>query len=69
MFKFQKKKKTLTRVIVQFDTGFPNSLFLRGEGIPGLNWEKGVELKNLKPDSVSSNHSSRNSVTRALKRL
>ena len=50
MFKSQKKKKSLTRVIVQFDAGFPNSLFLRGEGAPGLSWEKGVELKNLKPD-------------------
>lgn len=35
-----------TRVIIQFDAGFPNKLTIRGEGA-GLDWESGRELKNI----------------------
>lgn len=43
-------KKTLkTRIIVRFDAGYPNNLYIRGSGA-GLNWERGTPLKNLKKD-------------------
>jgi hypothetical protein len=38
-----------TRITVKFDTGLGNKLFIRGNG-PGLNWEKGVELRNVGND-------------------
>ena len=38
-----------TRVIVKFNAGYPNTLFIRGSG-SYLNWEKGVALKNVKAD-------------------
>ena len=47
---FMRKKKPKTRIVIQFDAGYPNTLFLRGEGIEGLSWEKGVALNNCKPD-------------------
>jgi len=49
MFK-EKSKKEKTRIVVQCDVGFANSLYVRGEGIPHLNWEKGTPLKNVKAD-------------------
>lgn len=42
------KKNSKTKIIVQFDAGLPNSLYIRGEGIPDLNWNKGVQIKNTK---------------------
>lgn len=42
-------KKTKTRVIVKYDVGFNNNLFLRGNGA-NLSWEKGTPLKNVKND-------------------
>jgi hypothetical protein len=39
-----------TRIVVQVSSNFPNRIFLRGEGIADLSWEKGVELKHTKPD-------------------
>lgn len=33
-------------IIVQYDTGFNNQLYIRGEGA-GLNWEKGLVMKNV----------------------
>lgn len=39
-----------TRIIVQADLNHPNSIYLRGEGLSGLSWEKGVELKHEKAD-------------------
>ena len=39
-----------TRIVVQLDSRFPNTLYLRGEGLSELSWEKGVELKHIKPD-------------------
>lgn len=40
----------ITRIIVQYDVGLNNSLFLRGQGLTNLSWDKGLELKNIKPD-------------------
>lgn len=45
-----KKKTQTTRILVNFDCGFSNSLFVRGEGISGLSWDKGTPLKNVKAD-------------------
>lgn len=42
-----KKAVTLTQIIVRFDCGFGNALFIRGEGA-GLSWEKGKVLRNVK---------------------
>ncbi|MFC2049085.1 hypothetical protein ACFLR2_00210 [Chlamydiota bacterium] len=39
-----------TRIIVQVDPNFPNEIYLRGEGLSDLSWEKGVQLKHEKPD-------------------
>ncbi len=45
-----KKRSQITRILVNFDCGFSNSLYLRGEGISGLSWDKGIPLKNVKAD-------------------
>ena len=39
-----------TRIVVQVDPNFPNTIYLRGEGCPDFSWEKGIELKHEKPD-------------------
>ena len=44
-----KKKGPRTQVIVKYDAGFPNNLYIRGQGA-NLNWERGILLKNLKQD-------------------
>lgn len=38
-----------TRVVIKYDVGFNNSVFIRGKGA-NLSWEKGISLKNTKPD-------------------
>ncbi len=38
-----------TKIVVHFDCGLPNALFIRGEGA-GLSWHHGTPLKNLKSD-------------------
>jgi len=38
-----------TRVIVKFDAGFPNQLFIRGSGA-NLSWDEGRPLRNVKSD-------------------
>lgn len=47
------EKKSLTsrktRVVIKYDVGFNNSLYIRGKGA-NLSWEKGVCLKNTKSD-------------------
>ncbi len=43
------KKPGATRVVVKCDVGFPNQVYLRGEGA-GLNWNKGVKLTCTKAD-------------------
>jgi hypothetical protein len=50
--KLNDKKKlqgNITRVIVQFDVGFNNNIFIRGNDA-GLNWEKGIMLRNTQPN-------------------
>lgn len=39
-----------TRIVVQMKDDFPNSLYLRGEGLTGLSWEKGMEMDHLTKD-------------------
>lgn len=43
------KKGPKTRIIVKYDSGFDNFISLRGKGAD-LSWEKGIALKNIKPD-------------------
>ncbi|MDP1836739.1 MAG: hypothetical protein Q8K75_12545 [Chlamydiales bacterium] len=45
----QGSTKNVTRITIKFDVGFSNALYLRGEG-PGLSWNKGLKLKNVKAD-------------------
>lgn len=40
----------ITKITVKCNCGFPNTLFLRGEGIAGFSWNKGIAMKNVKPD-------------------
>ena len=44
-----KKEPSRTKVTVRYDAGFSNNLYIRGSGA-GLNWERGVMLKNIGPD-------------------
>ncbi len=44
------KKQKKTRVVIQVENDFPSELYLRGEGLSNLSWEKGVELKHEQPD-------------------
>lgn len=43
------KEKNLTKVIVHYDVGFNNNLFIRGSGA-GLSWDKGILLRNTGAD-------------------
>lgn len=43
------KRKGTTRIIVKYDVGFGNSLFIRGKGA-NLSWDQGILLANQKPD-------------------
>lgn len=36
-------------VLVKYDIGFGNMLYIRGQGA-GLNWDKGQMMKNVGPD-------------------
>lgn len=47
--KGEAKKGPKTRIIVKYDIGFNNQITLRGKGA-NLSWDKGVVLKNVKPD-------------------
>lgn len=40
---------TRTRVLVKYDVGFKNHLYIRGSGA-GLSWERGLPLKNIGRD-------------------
>lgn len=44
-----KKNQSKTKVTVKYDVGFSNQLYIRGKGA-NLSWEKGIVLKNVKPD-------------------
>jgi hypothetical protein len=37
------------RVVIKYDVGFNNSLYIRGRGA-GLSWDKGELLKNISAD-------------------
>lgn len=43
-------KQNLTQIKIRYDVGFGNHITIRGQGAPGLSWEKGVQLKNVKPN-------------------
>lgn len=43
------KRGNQTRIVIKYDVGFGNQLFIRGKGA-GLNWEKGIPLKNTRAD-------------------
>lgn len=45
----ESRKGGKTKIVVKYDVGFNNSLFLRGKGA-SLSWEKGIPLKNIRPD-------------------
>lgn len=42
------RPKNLTRILIKYDVGFGNTLSIRGHGLPGISWEKGVSLRNTK---------------------
>jgi hypothetical protein len=43
-------KSNKTRVTAHIDCGFTNNLFIRGEGVSTLSWNKGTEMKNNGPN-------------------
>lgn len=45
----KKAKSDLTRVVIHYDVGFKNGLFIRGKGA-NLSWDKGIALVNTRPD-------------------
>lgn len=49
--KFDASKKTTvkTKIVVKYDVGFQNQLFIRGSGAD-LSWERGNLLRNTKSD-------------------
>lgn len=38
-----------TRILIKYDVGYNNNLYLRGKGA-NLSWDKGIALKNIKSD-------------------
>lgn len=36
-----------TSITIWYDAGYPNALYLRGQGA-NLSWEKGIEMKNIR---------------------
>jgi hypothetical protein len=44
------KGKAKTKIVAHFDCGFPNNLFIRGDGISSLSWDKGTVMKNVAPN-------------------
>jgi hypothetical protein len=43
-------KSTKTKVVAHIDCGFTNNLFIRGEGVSSLSWDKGIQMKNTGPN-------------------
>lgn len=43
------KKGPKTRIIVKYDVGYANQLYVRGKGA-NLSWNHGIPLKNIKAD-------------------
>ena len=44
------QKNSKTKIVVSCDCGFSNALFIRGQGVPGLNWDHGIQMKCTKAD-------------------
>ena len=45
LLKMNEKKSKLTRIVINYDVGFSNNLFIRGNGA-NLSWSKGIMLRN-----------------------
>lgn len=45
----ESKKHQHTRVIIKYDVGFNNALYIRGKGA-NLSWDHGTPLKNISRD-------------------
>lgn len=43
-------KSKKTKIVVKFNCGVQNNLFIRGNGITSLSWMKGEPLQNVGPD-------------------
>lgn len=43
-------KSPKTKIVAHIDCGFTNNLFIRGEGISNLSWDKGAMMKNIGPN-------------------
>lgn len=41
-----------TKIVVRYDVGFGNNLYLRGKGAPGLDWVTGVKMTCTKPPNL-----------------
>jgi hypothetical protein len=41
--------KKSTRIVIKYDAGYSNELFLRGDGGP-LSWDKGAKMQNIHSD-------------------
>jgi hypothetical protein len=39
-----------TKIVVKCNCGFSNHLYIRGEGVKGLSWDKGMLMKCTKAD-------------------
>ncbi len=48
-FPTEKKAPTKTRITIKYDAGYPNQLYIRGQGA-NLSWDKGQPLTNVKAD-------------------
>lgn len=46
----KKNSRTHTKIVVSCNCGFSNSLYIRGEGIKDLSWEKGTLMQCTKAD-------------------
>lgn len=46
----KKNGRTHTKIVVSCNCGFSNSLYIRGEGIKDLSWEKGTLMNCTKAD-------------------
>lgn len=46
-------KHGATKITVKYDCGFHNKLFIRGEGVDGLSWDKGILMNCTKNDEWS----------------
>lgn len=52
MQKNEKSTQAKTRIVVHYHTDSPpNSLYLRGEGLANISWEKGIALQRVKVDT------------------